>query len=717
MVKKIFYSKHSRKRNMIRILRYSFLVMGAVILGGVIVFAYYAKDLPRPERFTERALALPTKIYDRSGTVLLYQIYGEEKRTVVSLSQIPPHLKQAVVLAEDANFYNHFGLDWRAIVRAVLTDLKLLQPIQGASTITQQLVRSSFLIREKTLERKIREIVLTLELERRYSKDQILEWYLNEIPFGSNTYGVEAASQSYFNKTVSEVSLAEAVTLAAIIRAPSLLSPYGGNKEELLARKDYLLDRMADRGFISQEEAQKAKQQEIKFSEILQPIKAPHFSLYVKQYLESKYSPEFLQQKGLKVYTTLDWELQQAAEKAVEDGWKKNQAHNAYNAALVALDPRNGEILAMVGSADYFAESYPQDCTPGLNCLFEPEVNVAVYGKGRQPGSAIKPFVYAKALQKGYTADTILWDVKTEFNSNCTSTALQDQDASGQKCYHPGNYDGKFRGPLTLRQSLAQSINVTSVKVLYLAGLQESIDLARNCGITTLNQPASWYGLSLVLGGGEVKLLDIVSAYGVFATSGFKVPPLTVMKIEDSEGNIIEENKKDPQRILNNQIANLINDILSDNEARFPVFNLRSALYIEDYQVAAKTGTTQDFKDGWTIGYTPSLVIGVWAGNNNQTPMGKEPGVSLAGPIWQSVMTTALKKLPKESFAKPQEIPTTKPVLQGIVDWEDPHSILFYTNKNDPQGAAPQTFEQEPQFQNWEANIQEWVTLSKKEKE
>jgi membrane peptidoglycan carboxypeptidase len=403
---------------------------------------------------------------------------------------------------------------------------------------------------------------------------------------------------------------------------------------------------MESLGFITDAEAEKAKKEEVKFADIIQPIKAPHFVLYIRDYLQSKYGEDFLKERGLKVFTSLDWDSQQAAEKAVEIGAKNNEKYRAYNASLVAIDPKNGEVLAMVGSKDYFGKTYPEGCIPGKNCLFEPNPNVALLG--RQPGSAFKPFIYATAFSKGYDDQYIVTDEQTNFGS------------WGGKDYIPQNYDGKFRGPVTLRQALAQSLNVPSVKVLLnLADSEEifrsgeepdSIKTAKNLGITTLKPP---YGPSIVLGGWEVKLLDMVSAYGVFAEDGLKVSPVFVLKIEDSEGNIIEENHKDQQRVLDAEVARLINDILSDNTARAPIFGLRSPMYFDQYKVAAKTGTTEGYKDGWIIGYTHSIVAGVWVGNNDGSLMQKEPGIVLAGPIWRDFMNSALLKLPKENFQKP----------------------------------------------------------------
>jgi len=630
-----------RKSKIKSFLKFSFFCFSLFVFCSLFIFWYYAKDFPRPEVFSERELPESSKIYDRTGKVLLYEVYGEEKRTWVPLESIPEYLKEAVIVAEDANFYHHFGVDIKGIVRAILADLRIGKPIYGASTIPQQLIRSTFLSTEKTAERKTREIVLALELDRRYSKDQILEWYLNQIPFGQNAYGVEAASQTYFGKSVSQISLVQAVTLAALIKSPYHLSPYGENKDELLTRKDYILDRMTKQGYLTEEEATKAKEEYLTFLEKRIEIKAPYFTLWIRQQLEEKYGEDFLREKGLKIYTTLDWEIQRMAEEIVREGVKRNKIYNAYNAGLVAIDPKTGEILAMsVGTGDYYAPSYPEGCISGKNCLFDPQFNVVVgteKNPGRQPGSAFKPFVYATVFQKGYDDKYIVVDELTDFGR-----------WGSEEHYIPQNYDGRFRGPVTLRQGLAQSLNVPSIKVLLnLAGLEESIKTAQNFGITTLKPP---YGPAIVLGGWEVKLLEMTSAYGVFATDGLKVPPVAILKIEDSKGNIVYENKKIPIRVLESNVAKLITDILSDNTARAPIFGLRSNMYFEGYQVAAKTGTTENYKDGWIIGYTSSIVTGVWVGNNDNTPMEKEPGVVLAGPIFHEFMERILEKFPKESF-------------------------------------------------------------------
>lgn len=619
---------------------FSFLI-SACLLG---VFIYFTRDFPRPEIFAERHLPQSTKIYDRTGGILLYEVYGEEKRTWVPLGEIPKFLQEAVISAEDANFYHHFGVDPKGIIRAILADLKMGLPVYGGSTIPQQLIRSTFLSLEKTAERKTREIILAIELDRRYPKDKILEWYLNQVPFGQNAYGAEAASQTYFGKKVSEISLPEAAILASLIQAPSYLSPYGKHKDELLARKDYVLGRMKDERYLNQEATSKAQGENIKFIEKSARLKAPYFTLWVKQILEDKYGEDFLREKGLKIYTSLDWEIQDAAEKIVKEGVERNRIYGVYNAGMAAISPQTGEVLAMtVGNGDYNAESYPENCVSGINCLFDPKFNVVVGTKenpGRQPGSAFKPFVYATAFEKGYDDKFIVVDEPTDFGQ-----------WGDQEHYTPQNFDGLFHGQVTLRQALAQSLNIPSVKTLLnLAGIEDSVKTAQDLGITTLTPP---YGPSIVLGGWEVKLIEMISAYGVFATEGFKMPVTPILKIKTSEGEIIFESKNTPKRVLEGKAARIINSVLSDNEARAPIFGPRSALYFPDHQVAVKTGTTQDFRDGWIIGYTPAIVAGVWVGNNNNAPIKKEPGSVVAGPIFHNFLEKILPQLPSAAFNNP----------------------------------------------------------------
>ncbi len=694
------------------------------ILLGLIVFTWFAKGLPNPEEIGKRQIIQSTKIYDRTGETLLYEIFSKKKRTVISLEEITDFMKYAAVATEDDSFYEHSGIDIKSILRATWANIRG-KHIQGASTITQQFIKNSMLTPERTLKRKIKEIILSLELERRYSKDEILAFYLNEIPYGSNAYGIEAAAQTFFNKQAWELTLAESALLAALPKAPTYYSPYGSHPEELRARQEYIIDRMLKLGFISQEESKQALGEKLEFATHKHGIKAPHFIMYVQEILEEKYGREYIEKAGLKVYTTLDWNLQEMAEKIVSEKAAVNEKqHKSFNAALTAIDPKTGQVLAMVGSKDYFAESYPEECTPGKNCLFDPNVNVVI--RERQPGSAFKPFAYVQAFKKGYTPETILFDLRTEFA------------VAGAKSYLPQNYDLKFRGPVTMRQALAQSINVPSVKTLYLAGVKDTIELAQKLGITTLKDPDR-YGLSLVLGGGEVKLLDIVSAYGVFANGGLKNSPQVLLKVETNEGKLLEEFELKPQKVLESQIANLINGLLSDNSARAPIFGSNSSLFLGDRPAAAKTGTTQEYRDAWTVGYTPDMVAGAWVGNNDNTEMGKRAaGIYTAAPIWNAFMKEALKERPIENFNDAKAVMTEKSVLSGRFAYENKvkidsvsgklateftppelikeevfrevHNILYYINKDNPQGDLPRHPNEDSQFVNWEAPVLRWAT-------
>ena len=705
------YKNSKRKKILIYIAKYlAFLFLGGFLFV-LIVFIYYTWDLPQPEKFTETPFIQSTKIYDSTGNVLLYDIYGEEKRETVSFDKISDNLKRSVLTSEDSRFYQHGGIDFGGILRAAWVDLTSGSKSQGGSTITQQLIRSVYLTNQKSISRKIKEIVLSIELERKYSKDQIFNWYLNEIPFGQNAYGAEAASQTYFNKPASELSLAEAATLTALIPAPSYYSPYGPNKSALLTIKNNILDRMQKLGYITPGQLTEAKAEKIEFVRNTESIKAPDFVIYVKKYLENKYGEDYLKEKGLRVYTTLNWDIQQYAEQTIRDADQVNIGKGAYNASMVVLNPKTGHILALIGSKNYFAPSYPDGCDeqgPG-SCLFEPKYDVATMGQ-RQPGSSFKPIIYASAFKKGYTADTVLWDVKTEFNPNCDPNGLQEKDQYGSKCYSPQDYDGRNRGPVNLRTALNCSLNIPAVKLLYLTGIQDTLQTANDMGITTLTDTNN-YGLSLVLGGGDVNLLELTSAYGVFANEGNYLPPVSILKITDADGKIIEQSQKQPTKVLDTQIARQISDILSDNNARAPIFGAHSPLYIPGYQVAAKTGTTQNFVDGWTLGYTPFVVVGVWTGNNNNFPTNDE-GIGVAAPIWNKVMQKIVSLNPVENFIPPDPITNRNPVLLGQLPQGDTHTILFYVDKNNPYGPQPQNPSLDPQYFAWQAGINNWLSSS-----
>jgi len=723
IIKKQQKTPRSFKRKMILLFKAGLVGVALLFLFILIAFAYYAKDLPNPKDVLEKPLTQSTKIYDRTDKVLLYEIYENEKRTVVSSNEISLYLKQAIVSIEDKDFYKHPGIDLRGILRSVWVAIKTGGgELQGASTITQQFIRNSLLTTQVTLSRKIKEIILSLELERKYSKEEILTFYLNQISFGSNVYGVESAAKAFFAKNAKDVTLAEAAILAAIPKAPSKLSPYGDHVDLLKNRQALVLSKMESLGYISKEEKTAALKEEIIFQKQTTSMKAPHFVMYIKELLEEKYGKDLVEKGGLRVTTTLDWDLQEKTEKILQAQAEKNEKEfRTKNAALVTIDPKTGEILSMIGSRDYFD--------------IENDGNVNVALRPRQPGSAFKPFVYATAFKKGYTPDTILFDVTTEFNPNCVYSAVQDKDQYGLDCYHPQDFDGNQRGPISMHNALAQSLNIPAVKTLYLVGLDDALKTAKVAGITTLDD-RNRFGLSLVLGGGEVKLLELASAYGIFATEGFRTTPYSILQVKDNQGKILEKTEPIiPEQVMDSNICRMINMILSDNQARTPVFGANSTLYLGDIPVAAKTGTTQEYRDGWTIGYTPEIVIGVWTGNNDNSPMERTTGIRTAGAIWHDVMLAALENKPHTSFTPPITVVPDKPIMRGELGeivkidkisgkratsqtppelieervYRQAHSILYYVNKDNPQGPQPTNPEKDPQFKNWEEAVKLWA--------
>lgn len=620
-----------RKYGIKPIILFSAKTIGIILAIFFLLVVYYSKDLPTPSRIQKRISVESTKILDRNGN-LLYAVHGEENRIILKSDEIPDVVKQATIAIEDKNFYKHFGIDFRGIARAAIYNITHKgKKIQGGSTLTQQFIKNALLTPKRTFSRKIKEAILAIELELIYSKDQILTMYLNEIPYGSNAYGIEAAANTFFNKKAKDLSLAEAALLASLPKAPTYYSPYGTHTDELEERKNYVLSRMESLGYITKEQCEAAKSEKLVFVPRRESIQAPHFVMYVREILSEKYGERVLESGGLKVTTTLDLEKQKIAQQVI-DKWapinlKKARAKNA---ALVAIDPKTGQILAMVGSKDYF------------NSEIDGNVNVAL--AKRQPGSSFKPIVYATAFEDEWAPASVLFDLKTDFGGG----------------YSPDNYDGKTRGPVTIRTALANSLNIPAVKMLALVGLDKALAKARAFGITTFNRPKSEYGLSLVLGGGEVKLLELTSAYGVFANNGIKNNIVSILKVEDQRGNILEEYKppKEKKEVIAKEIAYEISSILSDNEARAPVFGTQSYLYIPGRTVAAKTGTTDAFRDAWTIGYTPSLVTGVWVGNNDNTPMSgsRGAGAMAAAPIFHDFMVKALENTPNEKFSRPDTI-------------------------------------------------------------
>lgn len=648
---------------------------------------------PDLDSFGARRVSQSTKIFDRTGKTVLYDLNPDVHRTSIPLSSISPFIQKATISIEDADFYNHGGVSITGIIRSVYKDIFSASFAQGGSTITQQVVKNTLLTGEKSIVRKVQEWILASKLEQRYSKDQILEFYLNDTSYGGTLYGVEATSRAFFGKSASDVSIAEAAYLAAIPQAPTYYSPYGNNRKSLDNRQKMVLSRMHELGYISDTQYEESKKETVTFGQRSSgSIIAPHFVFYIEQQLEEKYGPS-VATMGLSVITTLDADLQHAAETTVAQYAAENtKKFNASNAALVAIDPKTGQILAMVGSRNYF----------------DPEIdgNYNASLASRQPGSSFKPFVYAAALAKGYTPETAIFDLPTQFSTACSAS---DNYNSNPPCYAPSDYDNKFRGPMTFTTALAQSINVPAVKVMYLAGIKNVIDLATRMGITTLGDP-NHYGLSLALGAAEVHLLELTNAYGAFANNGTLNPITGFLEVKDAEGKTLEKFEEKPQLVLDPGVAHDISSMLSNNEARFPEYPPENPLHFAGYDVAAKTGTTNDYKDAWTVGYTPNLVVGVWAGNNDASPMVKEIAGYIVAPMWHAFMEQALAKLPKEFFGEPRGIPDGAPgILRGIyLDGSGvSHEILHFVNKSDPLSGGASWGD--PQYSYWEYPVQQWM--------
>jgi 1A family penicillin-binding protein len=688
------------------------VVVGAI--SSAILFAWLSRTLPDPNNIRTRHVAQSTKIFDREGKELLYEIHGEEKRTVVELSAIPDRVQQATIAIEDKKFYEHSGFRITSLIRAVLANVLQGRKAQGGSTITQQLVKNAILTNQKSFARKIKELFLSYEIERRFSKEEILKLYFNEIPYGSNAYGVEAASQTFLGKSARDADLVEAALLAALPNAPSYYSPYGSHTENLITRVHLVLDRMHEEGYITKEETDAAKAEDplvrvVKKSN--QFTKAQHFVIMVKEQLAEKYGEEMVEQGGLRVITTLDWQKQQNAEKAVADNFKRVQDFGGSNAALVAVDPKTGEVLALVGSHDY----YDKEHSGNTNIITRP----------RQPGSSFKPIVYAASFEKGYTPNTVLYDVDTVFEH-------------GGQPYHPRNYDLNQHGPVTVRTALAGSLNIPAVKMMYLTGVGTVIDFAERLGYSTFTD-RSRLGLAIVLGGAEVKPLEHAAAFASFAADGIHRAPHALLRVEDVDGKVLDEWKpEEGTRVMDPEIARNITSIMSDNAARSFIFGAQNFLTLRDRPVAAKTGTTNEFRDAWTVGFTPSLATVVWTGNNDNKAMHKgADGSQIAAPIWNQFMRESLKGTPVETFPAPKPIVTGKPVLDGQTTTDtvikidratgmlatentpasfieehrisSAHTILTYVNKDDPRGPAPENPEVDPEYAGWEAAIQAWA--------
>jgi len=685
------------------------ILIGIVGLTGL--FAWYSKNLPDPNKLTERAVAQSTKIYDRSGEHLLYEIHGEQQRTLIPLNDIPPYAIQATLALEDKNFYQHQGISLWGIFRGLVIARLRGGRVQGGSTLTQQLVKNAILTNERTISRKIKEIILAYQIEKKYTKDEILQMYFNEIPYGSTAYGIEAASQLYLGKAAKDLTLAETAILAAMPQRPSYFSPYSGHVDELFDRQKYCLNQMVKLGYITATEAETAGQQEIKFKNKIESIEAPHFVFFVKELLSEKYGEKLVEQGGLKIISTLNYDLQKKAEAIITEQAQKNlDGYQASNAGLVAIDVTTGQILAMVGSKDFFNEE------------IDGQVNVTT--SNRQPGSSFKPFVYAAGFARGYVPETVVYDLETVFPTI-------------EKDYIPHDYDLKERGPTSLRQALAGSLNIPAVKMIYLTGINNVLNLADDLGYTTLKD-RSRFGLSLVLGGGEVKLLEHTNAFAALAREGRAMDYSPILRMEEPSGKVMEEYKQlSTKKVVEPNIARMVTDILADNQARSFIFGASNYLTLGDRPVAAKTGTTNDYHDAWTLGYTPQLAVGVWVGNNDNSAMKRgADGSIVAAPIWHQFMQEALKDQPILSFKKPEYQLPDKPMLGGeatgvkikidkmsgllateytpahLVEekiFQQAHSILHYVDINDPLGPIPEHPENDDYYRYWEEPVAKWA--------
>ncbi len=705
---------------------FGLLALGLLAVGAVLVWASFIK-LPDISTFEARQVANSSKITDRTGQIVLYDAHKSVKRTQIPLASMGDPIQKAVISIEDQDFYNNSGIRPTSILRAVFTNIIHLGYVQGGSTITQQIVKNTLLNGDKSVTRKLKEWVLAIRLTRQFSKDQILEIYLNDAPLGGTVYGVEQASQSYFGIPSAQLDIAQAAYIAAMLPAPTYYSPFGSHKKELDNRKNLVLSKMKQYGYITQEQYDTAKAEAVTFNPASNTgVKAPHFVFYILDQLEQKYGKDVLDNGGYTIKTTLDYDLQQKAEEIVAKQAAANEKqYNASNSALVAIDPATGQILTMVGSRNYFDKD------------IDGAYNVAT--AQRQPGSAFKPFVYSTAFAEGYTPETVVFDVPTEFSTNCTANQQPLPGYTAKDCYNPANFDNKFKGPISLRSAIAESRNVPSVKLLYLVGVQKAVDTAHALGITTLTDPQE-IGLSLVLGGGEVKLLDMTSAYGVFANAGVRNPTTGILEVQDHDGNILEQYQPNPTEVMDKNVALTMDDVLADATARIPTFG---TTLITIPGVAVKTGTTNNDRDAWTMGYTPNISVGVWSGNNDNKSM-KSGGSAISGPTWKQFMQYALTKYPETPFEQPVPVDqsTLKPILRGV--WmgnetvkidkvtglratastpqdaiiekviTDVHDILYWVNKSDPRGPVPSNPASDPQFRLWEPSVQTWWAANAK---
>lgn len=719
--------KKSKKRKFWNILKWliGIGIIFALISFGLFFAWFSSLEIPSVKNFDKRKISNSTKIYDKTGEILLYDIHKDIQRTVVGSDEISQNAKNALIAIEDHNFYNHHGVVWKSTFRAIVQTFLSKFGFSvggpaGGSTLTQQVVKNTLLTREKTITRKIKEWVLAYKLENKLNKDQILTVYLNEAPYGGAIYGIQEASRVFFGKTAKDLSIAESAYLASIPNLPTFYSPYGSHKNLLDKRQKTVLREMKKYGYISDSEYRVALAEHVEFLKQKDNYaKALHFVQYVRSLLEKKYGVDVVENGGLKVITTLDYKLQQKAEDIIKKHVEEVADKNASNSALIAIETKTGNIVTMVGSRDYFDTKN-----------FDGNFNVAL--SPRQPGSSFKPFVYATAFEKGYLPESAIFDTPTQFNSRCEP----DKKSSKDGCYFPGNWDNKFKGPMSFRNALAQSRNIPAIKILYLAGISDVIKKVQEMGITSLTKKPSYYGLGLVLGGGEVPLLEMVSAYTTFPNDGKHMKANAILSVTDIKGNILEKHKINETRVFSKNTARMISSILSDNVARTPLYGSNSLIYFGSKNIAGKTGTTNDKRDAWMIGYSSDVAVGVWTGNNDNSPM--KVGSKISMKPWRLFMNEIVDKYNEDDFKNytiPENFTSLPNMIRGI--WKgsktynidsvsgklateftpenlvkvitqfEPHTILYSINKSEPQ--KPGNSRSDSQYKNWEYGVNTYV--------
>ena len=652
-----------------KIARLAFFSLIGFFIFAFIAFFWFSRDLPTPGKLSASNFSQSTRIFDRNG-ILLYDIYRDENRTYITLDQIPKKLQEATIAIEDKDFYQNQGFSIIGYLRAFRNAILSRRIAGGGSTLTQQLVKNTLLSSEQTVARKIKEFILAIQVDRKYTKNQILELYLNATPYGGTTVGVEAAAERYFGKKAKDLDLTESVILAGLPQRPSYFSPYGQNQKAYIERSKQVLRRMQEDNYITRKQELDTikKLSSVEFLKETHAIKAPHFSFYIKDLLIKKFGENVVEQGGLQVTTTLDYKLEAKAEEIVREEVKNAKGLKVGNGASVVLDAKSGEILSMVGSRDFFEDGQFNVITQAL----------------RQPGSSIKPIAYATALERGYTGASLIMDTKTIF-----------PNPGEAKDYEPTNYDGKFHGPLQLRFALGSSINIPAVKLLSLIGVKNMLETAYSMGISTFaptNENVNRFGLSLTLGGGEVKPLDLAAAYTAFANKGLSSNPIAILKVTDPKGKVLFEQKEaNRKQALSPEVAFIISHILSDNNARLITFGVNSYLNVSGKSIAVKTGTTDDKRDNWTIGWTPSVLVATWVGNNDNSPMGNvASGVTGAAPIWRRIIMEALRNKAQEDFVKPDSVVavTVDSLGGGLPVDGQPTRSEYFIKGTEPQGPS-----------------------------